>query len=906
MLVYTWYVNISSSQKATKNVSAEAILSLFQSLPGKYLILKSDAPQFTIAAVSDLYTQAMELNRNDILGKSIFEILPDNPAGFKNITKSLMRVLKKKQPSKMVVTNYYSEKQKRKNGEFEIQPLNVLHSPVFDTNNKVAFIVHSVVDIPQSALTGKRDTVDKKSTMQLLFADLLEAQKRLQESEERYRLVVEHAMDLISLIDMKGTIIFASPSWKRITGFTPEEAVYKNAFSFIHPQDLAITKEGMAKALKGEVATVEEYRLKHKNGDWIIMEGSGSAVFDEKGKPLFIVTISRDITERKQAEERQKFLEAVSSKLVTSFDNFLTLQDIAKLIISHIADYCRIAIVDDTGHIREIAVRHSDKSKVSMAKDLYESYKDSAESTHGIQKILETGKAEIIEKVDKSILSSVKNNTKLLTIVKQIGLKSYMGAPLIARGKVIGAITFSSVKENRYYSKKDLKLAKELAQRIALYLDNARLLKEAQAEIRERKQAEDNLSFLAEASRILSSSLNYKTTLSNIAKLAVPKIADWCSIEILDEKGVLEQVAVAHKDPKKVKWAKELRKISPPDMSQQTGIPHVIRTGKTEYYPKITDEMLVKIAKNKKQLKLLRDIGFNSAIIAPLCREGRCIGGITFVTTETKRHYTKVDLSMVEEIANRASVALENAGFYKASQDAVNLRDNFISVASHELKTPITSVKIFTEVMQQHSKQIGDKKALEHLTKMNKQLDKLTELIYNMLNISKIQAGRLEFNQKLFDFDGMVYEIVDVLQQGTPKHKIEIDGKTQKKIYGDEDRIGQVLSNLVSNAIKYSPKADKIVIHLSSTKDNVTVCVEDFGIGLAREHTKRIFERFYRVFDTTDKTFPGLGIGLYISSEIIKRHHGTLWVESNIGKGSKFYFSLPIKKDKKPNGVQVL
>lgn len=425
-------------------------------------------------------------------------------------------------------------------------------------------------------------------------------------------------------------------------------------------------------------------------------------------------------------------------------------------------------------------------------------------------------------------------------------------------------------------------------------------------DITDRVRLQENLAYLAEASKILSSSLDFKTTLSNIAKLAVPKIADWCAIDILDRNGNLEQVTVAHKDPKKVKWAKELRKADPPKLDSPTGVPKVIRTGKSEFYPSIPDELLVKIAKDKKHLKLLRDLGFTSAMITPINQNDKCIGGITFVTTETKRQYTTSDLAMAEELAARASTALENAGLYKASQEAVMLRDNFISVASHELKTPVTSVKIFTQVLQKHSEQIGDEKAISHLSKMDKQLNKLVELIYDLLNVSKIQAGRMEFSQKLYDFDSSVAEIVDVLQQGSVKHKLLIKGKTNRKVFADEERIGQVISNLISNAIKYSPQADKVLVHLSADNENVVVCVEDFGIGLAKEHAKKIFERFYRVFDTTDKTFPGLGIGLYISSEIIKRHHGKLWTESDTGKGSKFYFSLPINKQKKPNGVQVL
>ncbi len=417
-----------------------------------------------------------------------------------------------------------------------------------------------------------------------------------------------------------------------------------------------------------------------------------------------------------------------------------------------------------------------------------------------------------------------------------------------------------------------------------------------------RQHIEGNLRYLAEASRILSSSLEYEKTLATIAQLAVPEIADWCSIEIKDDKGVVQQVAVAHKDPKKVKWAKELRKKQPVQLDAPTGLAHVLRTGKSEIYPIITDEMLVAVSRDKKELKLVRSLGFTSAMIVPLFSQKKPIGGITFVTTETRRHYNQSDLIMAEELATRASVAIENAWLYKRSQDAISVRDEFISVASHELKTPITSVKMFTQVLKKHSEQIGDIKAVSHLTKMDKQLNKLTELIYDLLNVSKIQAGKMEFSYAIFDFDKAVREVVDVLQQTSDKHTLVIEGATEMKIYGDEERIGQVVNNLISNAVKYSPRGVEVIVQLSSDKQNVQVSVKDYGIGMSEEHLGRIFERFYRVYDNNDKTFPGLGIGLYISSEIIKRHGGKLWVESIPGQGSTFSFSLPIK-GKKPRKI---
>lgn len=418
---------------------------------------------------------------------------------------------------------------------------------------------------------------------------------------------------------------------------------------------------------------------------------------------------------------------------------------------------------------------------------------------------------------------------------------------------------------------------------------------------KERQYIEGNLRYLAEASRVLSSSLDYKTTLSAIASLAVPHIGDWCSIEILGEKGEIEQVAVAHKDPKKVKWAKAIRKSDPIDMNAPSGVANVIRTGKPELYRSIPDEMLVKVARDEKHLKLMRSIGFKSVIVVPLSIQTKPIGAITLVTTETNRNYNAADLAMAEELATRASVAIENARLYKGSQDAITLRDDFISVASHELKTPVTSVKMFTQVLKKHSEQIGDTKAVTALSKMDKQINKLTELIYDLLNVSKIQAGRMEFREEWFDFDKGVKELVDILQQSESKHTIKVLGSTKKKVLGDEERIGQVINNLVSNAVKYSPKADKVIIRLKSDKNNVYVAVEDFGIGMHNDHLNRIFERFYRVYDTTDKTFPGLGIGLYISSEIVKRHGGKLSVESNVGKGSTFYFSIAINGNKSSN-----
>ena len=280
-------------------------------------------------------------------------------------------------------------------------------------------------------------------------------------------------------------------------------------------------------------------------------------------------------------------------------------------------------------------------------------------------------------------------------------------------------------------------------------------------DITERKQAEDNLTFLANASALLSASLDYETTLNTVATLAVPNVGDWCSIEMLDADGELQAVAVAHKDPERVEWARELRAQSPTDLSASQGLPQVLRSGKSELYPLITDEMLVATARDERELSLARSLGMTSVMIVPIWSGGTPIGGITFVTTESRRRYTDTDLTMAEELASRASLAIDNARLYRQAQTALAMRDEFISIASHELKTPVTSLKVYAQMVGRQAQRKGDTATAVQLSKMELQVDKLTKLIGNLLDVSKIEAGKLEYVVEEFDLVALVREVAE-------------------------------------------------------------------------------------------------------------------------------------------------
>jgi len=223
-------------------------------------------------------------------------------------------------------------------------------------------------------------------------------------------------------------------------------------------------------------------------------------------------------------------------------------------------------------------------------------------------------------------------------------------------------------------------------------------------------------------------------------------------------------------------------------------------------------------------------------------------------------------------------------------------KDEFISIASHELKTPVTSIKAYAQYLRTKFQRTGDEQSSTLLEKMDKQLDKLTVLIGDLLDVSKIEAGKLQLNKQYFDLNELTADLVEEMQRTTDTHTLRIEGRVRRKLFGDRERVGQVITNFLSNAIKYSPEGKVVTIKLSATATQAQLAVKDTGIGIPYEKQRKIFTRFFRVDGNKQETFPGLGLGLYISAQIIRRHKGKIWVESEPGNGSTFCFTLPFRK----------
>jgi len=221
-------------------------------------------------------------------------------------------------------------------------------------------------------------------------------------------------------------------------------------------------------------------------------------------------------------------------------------------------------------------------------------------------------------------------------------------------------------------------------------------------------------------------------------------------------------------------------------------------------------------------------------------------------------------------------------------------KDNFLSMTSHELKTPVTTIKAYGQLAESMLEEKGDADTLNIVKRMGAQVNRLTILIGNLLDFTKIQKGRLVYEEDFFDFNELVKEVVDDMQKTSQTHKIKNNSGTQPaNIFGDKNKLSQVLNNLISNAIKYSPNANSIVVSTQLQQDGLELSVQDFGIGISKENLQNVFQQFYRVTGENQSTFPGMGIGLYICSEIVTRQGGKIWLESISDNGSTFYVWLP-------------
>jgi PAS domain S-box-containing protein len=413
-------------------------------------------------------------------------------------------------------------------------------------------------------------------------------------------------------------------------------------------------------------------------------------------------------------------------------------------------------------------------------------------------------------------------------------------------------------------------------------------------DVTERRQVEDRQRFLAEASRILSSSLDSEAILTSIAQVIVPALADWCTVDVL-EAGEIKRIAVAHVTPEKVALARELQRRWPLDPNASQGVPNVLRTGKSEWLAEIPATVLENSIADPERLATLKALGLHSYMCVPLVARGVTFGAISFVTAESGKRYTEEDLAFAEELARRASLAVENARLYTEAQAAVRAREDVLAFVSHDLKNPLTSIVMNATLLKRATPEgeAGDK-LRKHSEMIVRAADRMNRLVHDLLDWASLRAGRLTVTPKDVEVAGLLQESASLLQSvaAMKEQTLTVETPADLIIAADRDRLLRVLSNLVGNALKYTPDRGTIVMRATMDGNDVVISVSDTGPGIKPDELPQVFDRYFRAKQAGAE---GTGLGLAIAKGIVEAHGGRIWVESKVGRGSTFSFSIPRK-----------
>ncbi len=414
-----------------------------------------------------------------------------------------------------------------------------------------------------------------------------------------------------------------------------------------------------------------------------------------------------------------------------------------------------------------------------------------------------------------------------------------------------------------------------------------------------RRRAEQTARFLADASAALAVLVDFESTLQKVASLAVPYFADWVAVDMLESDGTLRRVAVAHIDPAKVQLAHDLHRHYPPDPAAPGGVWHILRTGQAEIVPEITDEMLMRSAKDEELLGIMRQLGLKSYIAVPLTVRGKTLGVLTFIAAESGHVYDDTDLSVAQDLANRAAIAIDNSQLYRELREADRRKDEFLAILAHELRNPLAPIRNGLQVLRLAGG--GGEMVNEARSMMERQLSHMVRLVDDLLDVSRITRNKLELRKERVALATVIHTAVE-----TSRPLIEQFGHTfsvtltPTPVYLDADpvRLAQVFSNLLTNAAKYTQPGGRIFLTAEVHGAEAVVQVRDTGLGIPADALSCIFEMFSQVDRNIERAQGGLGIGLTLVRRLAEMHGGTVEAKSEgPGRGSEFVVRLPVLKD---------
>jgi PAS domain S-box-containing protein len=418
--------------------------------------------------------------------------------------------------------------------------------------------------------------------------------------------------------------------------------------------------------------------------------------------------------------------------------------------------------------------------------------------------------------------------------------------------------------------------------------------KRAEAEAqRVQRQAE----FIAQMAEVLSGPLEYEAKLKGLTDLAVPSLADWAALDVLEEDGHIRRLALAHSDPAKSQLdAEHRRRFEDPTAPFNTR--QVIRLGKSSMCADVTDDMIVAAARGDDQrVRPMRALGVVSCMSVPLTTSRGTIAALTLVTAESNRRYTADDLRFAEDVASRAAMMVENARAYVEIRKQSRLKDEFLATLSHELRTPLNAILGYARMLR--GGMLPADKYQRTFETIERNSSALTQMVEDILDVSRVISGKMRLNMQPVELPLVVHEAIATVMPAADAKDIRVETAIDPQVgpvSGDPDRLRQIVWNLMMNAVKFTPKHGRIQVRIERVNSSVEIVVSDTGIGIAPEFLPHIFERFRQGDSGPAREHAGLGLGLAIVRNLVELHGGTVYATSGgEGKGATFRVRLPLR-----------
>jgi signal transduction histidine kinase/DNA-binding response OmpR family regulator len=408
------------------------------------------------------------------------------------------------------------------------------------------------------------------------------------------------------------------------------------------------------------------------------------------------------------------------------------------------------------------------------------------------------------------------------------------------------------------------------------------------------EEAERRASFLAEASRHLATSFDYHTTLAKVARLAVPLMADYCTVDLLEDDGGFTRVGYAHVDPLKEELLRETTHFRADAIPPEHPEMRALHQGEPSLVADITPEMISIAVRDEAHRRIVDALAPRSLIAVPLVAGGRTLGALVLVQTESGRRFTATDMALADELARRASLALEHARLYQTAQQATRARDDLLAIVAHDLRNPLNTIFMSTELLLEVESLLELPTERRHIATIRRSAEKMNGLIEDLMDVKRMEAGQLAVDPRPVRLAHVIREAIELLRpvaNARTQSIVEDVADELPRVLADTGRIQQVLSNLIGNALKFTPAGGRVVVGAACAQEEVRIAITDTGQGIPADQLPHIFGRFWQG-QRADRR--GIGLGLAIAKGIIDAHAGRIWVESREGEGASFFFTLPV------------